>query len=639
MSWLTPLGFLGLIGLIVLIIIYIIKPNYQQKVISTTFVWRLSLKYRKKRIPVSKLRNILLFICQVLIISSMAMILAQPFIRSEKEAVVTERVVIIDASASMLAESDNDTRFTRAVLQVRQLAEQTMEENGRLTVILAAEKASYVVQSAGVEFKAQLYDALDALLDTPATESCTYGTGDIEGAIKLAEQITAENTDVQVMLYTDTQYVDTGRITVHNVSNELEWNAAILDVRGLVHENYYRFEIDVACYGAMDKDIRIYCDIYGVNEGGGHLPLEIVARCKSGDTTTVVFGNYDPDAPDDTITEDVEIFSYEYATVRIEELDAFEYDNIFYLYGGKKPVLKVQYSSAMPNNYFSTAMDVLHDRLGNRWDVEYKEVKKGETAATEGFDVYIFEHEVPNTLPEDGIVILSNPNRIPGSAGIRLGQVYNCRDDTTLKKGDDHPLMKGIDPSNILLTKYTQITSYDDYVPLMYCYDSPVVMAKNDPGQKIVVMSFSLNFSDFSMLLEFPLFLSNIFNYYMPATMDDFVFDVNESITLNCRSDRLVVEGPKTEVKLTEFPGKLELKNPGAYTVTQMPISGVELRENFYVRIPAAESNTAAVEDVLTNPYYLEKDDMGDWDLLFYFAAALVALLFVEWILQSREQF
>ena len=99
------------------------------------------------------------------------------------------------------------------------------------------------------------------------------------------------------------------------------------------------------------------------------------------------------------------------------------------------------------------------------------------------------------------------------------------------------------------------------------------------------------------------------------------------------------VKGPKTEVKMTEFPGKLVLKNPGVYTVTQMPISGKEVVENFYVRIPAAESNTAAVEDVLTNPYYLEKDDMGDVDLLFYFAAALVALLFVEWFLQSREQF
>ena len=39
MSWLTPLGFLGLIGLIVLIIIYLIKPNYQNKIISSTFIW------------------------------------------------------------------------------------------------------------------------------------------------------------------------------------------------------------------------------------------------------------------------------------------------------------------------------------------------------------------------------------------------------------------------------------------------------------------------------------------------------------------------------------------------------------------------------------------------------------------------
>ena len=62
MSWLTPLGFLGFIGLIILIIIYIIKPNYQNKIISSTFIWKLSLKLRKKKIPVSKLRNIILFI-------------------------------------------------------------------------------------------------------------------------------------------------------------------------------------------------------------------------------------------------------------------------------------------------------------------------------------------------------------------------------------------------------------------------------------------------------------------------------------------------------------------------------------------------------------------------------------------------
>ena len=39
MTWLAPLGFLGLISLIILIIIYIIKPNYQQRFVSSTYVW------------------------------------------------------------------------------------------------------------------------------------------------------------------------------------------------------------------------------------------------------------------------------------------------------------------------------------------------------------------------------------------------------------------------------------------------------------------------------------------------------------------------------------------------------------------------------------------------------------------------
>ena len=38
MTFLTPLGLLGLLGIAVLILIYIIRPNYQQKLISTTFV-------------------------------------------------------------------------------------------------------------------------------------------------------------------------------------------------------------------------------------------------------------------------------------------------------------------------------------------------------------------------------------------------------------------------------------------------------------------------------------------------------------------------------------------------------------------------------------------------------------------------
>ena len=125
MSWLTPIGFLGLIGLVILIIIYIIKPNYQNKVISSTFIWKLSLKLRKKQIPISRLRNILLFICQVLAICTLAAMLAQPIIVAEQEEKKSEKIAIIDASLSMFTDFNGETRFERAVESIRLLANET----------------------------------------------------------------------------------------------------------------------------------------------------------------------------------------------------------------------------------------------------------------------------------------------------------------------------------------------------------------------------------------------------------------------------------------------------------------------------------------------------------------------------------
>ena len=74
MELLRPLGLLGLLGIAILILIYILKPNYQQKIISSTYVWKLSLKYRRKQVPINRLLSILLLILQILVIAACAMV-------------------------------------------------------------------------------------------------------------------------------------------------------------------------------------------------------------------------------------------------------------------------------------------------------------------------------------------------------------------------------------------------------------------------------------------------------------------------------------------------------------------------------------------------------------------------------------
>ena len=641
MSWLTPLlGILGVIGLIVLIIIYIIKPNYQNKIISSTFVWKLSLKYKKNKIPLNKLRSILLFLCQVLVITAAALILAQPFIASDKVE-SRRKVLIIDASVSMLAETGDGNRFENAVETVRaEVLELLEEENAEVSIILATDKPSFLIQQAGSDAKSQILDTLDALVDPAAPTPCTYGAADIPAAVKLAEEITAYSENVEVILYTDVDYVDPGEITVVSVRDINDWNAAILDVRAIEDEHSYRIEIDVACYG-KNRSVRVLCDIAGIN--GETQPLTLIAdvNCDNDEIQTITFDKVREDSVGVEITEEVNITAFDQIYVRIEENDSFDLDNSFYLYGGRKLPLRIQYASAMPNNYFYTALQVLRSQLSYRWDVEIVKVEPEKDPATEGFDYYIFEHMMPKIMPTDGVVLLANPDpeQVPATAGFRLGGIKGFYDETPLTAAEAHPIMNGVTAELISVTRYYPITSADGYTTLLTCQGDPVLMAKNDPDSKIALMSFSLNYSNLAVMLEFPLMMYNMVEYYMPSTVTQRVYDVNDSVELGSRSEELYVEGPGIEETVTEFPKTITLNEPGVYTVTQTPISNVQVSDSFFAKVPASESNINSQEDKLENPYFYEKEEDTSVDLLIFFASALVALLFVEWWLHTREQY
>ena len=639
MSWLTPLGFLGLLGIIALIIIYIIKPNYQNKIISSTFVWKLSLKYRKKRIPINKLRNLLLFICQILVITCCALVLAHPFLEKDTHSRTDDKIIILDASASMMTESGGVTRFERAVSEIREYADDIISAGGRVSVIVADDSSEYLIQDVDLGRKAELNETLDSIISL-SDFGCTYGTPDIDGAMKLAEKITQYSTGVEVLLYTDTVYIDDGDVTVKQINDPTDWNAAILDVRAILVDNSYRFEIDVACYGNVNKDIDVNLEIVGLNED---ITASYVksARCEYENVTTVVFSKTPDQDNYNEYPDPVVAYTFESLYVYITENDSFGYDNSFYLYGGTKQPLRIQYYSALPNNYFATALMVLRNQLSYRWDIELIEVKYDEIPAAEGFDFYIYEHAVPQTLPTDGVVLLANPDMAPNNAGFKLASYpsYAGGDEVPLKAGEAHPIMKEINAENITISRFTQITSHDGFTPLLYCDDEPVFIVKNDPDQKIAVMTFSLNYSNLPIILEFPLLMYNFLEYYTPSTITEHVFEINDTISFGSRSESVSVIGPYVNETVTEFPGTLKPTAPGTYTITQTPISGREVTDSIYVHVPTSESNINMQEDSLINPIFLVEDDGMMTDLLIYFALALVLLLFAEWWLHLREQF
>lgn len=661
MTLLAPLGLLGLLSIAVLIIIYILRPNYQQKTVSSTYVWKLSLKYRKKRLPTSKLRNILLILCQVLILASCAAILAKPARVLKTKVDQTEVIAILDASASMRAESDGETRFGRALEKIQTLADETHKKDGVVSVILAEDTASFLAQRIDAENRDGVASALEPYFTGEKTSS--YGAANVDAAFELCEEVLLENPSAKIYFYTDTEYgyVPEG-ITVENLADEKEWNVSILDASTEILNNYYTFNVDVAYYGAdVTKAVTLTLNVSNANSedesGGRSVILQHSFTFSGAGEKTIVFItdiSYAElyEGVDAVETEEgVEyvilgdgqrIYSYEAAYINTDSTtDSFSLDNSFNLFNGQKPIIKVQYASGNANPFFRGALLTLQSSYANQLDIRITEVKQKEQPATEGFDFYLFEHIMPEALPSDGVAMLVNPDIAPEGAGFRINRLnVKLRESMSLTAETNHKLLNHVNPDNIKISQYTTITGVEaSYETLMTCDNDPVFLVRDESDRKTVLMNFSIHYSNLPILLDFPLLMRNIFEYFFPVTVADYAFEVYESVELNARGSELTVKFGDSELyKFTSFPATLKMDEPGNYILTQNnPFTGAEIREYVYVKTPSAESNIFASGAALKDPYRTESESDYFKDLLLYLASALVALLFIEWWLQSRE--
>ena len=659
MTLLIPLGLLGLLSIAGLILIYIIKPNYQQKYISSTYVWALSLKLKKKRLPVSKLRNLLLILCQILFLVMCALALAQPAILTR--AAITERevIAIIDCSASMRASTDGQTRFQRAVNEVDALSGEVFNAGGYVSIFLASNVPSVIAQRATAESRGSVESSLESLR---TEDSCSYGSADIDAAMALCEETISDNANAEIYLYTDTEYsyVPSG-VTVVNVAEEGEWNAGILNAYTILEDNYYTLYVEVACYG-QDREFDVQVSVQGVNaaesEEGveNNVSLETSVFCSGDQSILIVFRNQNAvsgggQSENQQIIPVVgsdRFYSYKRIIITLPGLlDSFSLDNTFAVYGGENERVDILYYSPLPNNFFLGMIGSLSEyyrATKDVWDFHLTEIHGGGEPPITGYDIYIFEHEMPAQLPSDGIVILWDMDIAPEGTGITLGSIQRSptADGIYLTRESNNPLLNNIMAGNIRVSRYTQLLSYDteNYEVLLSCDTSPVLLCRNDGANKVLIAPFSLHYSDLALRNDFVILFLNLIENWMPATVTSNAFSVYEEISLNSRGEELTVTNTletNNSVTFDEFPATLTLNIPGTYRLTQRTDFGEDIIEEIYVKIPSSESNVWAADDTFRNPYLMGGEENYYDDLILYFAAAMVALLFIEWILQSRE--
>lgn len=665
MTLINKIGLLGLIGVVALIIIYVIRPNYQQKTISSTYVWKLSLKKKKKKVPVSTIRNLLLFLCQMLALTCLAMILMKPAIVLKTPAEEAETILILDTSASMRTESEDsgETRFERAVAAVKDSFTRTLQGGGVSTVILAGKTPEYL-------FKRMSGDATLAAtrFEDLANKDIGYEVADIDAALKESENVLYDNPDAVIYVYTDANYYSVpDGVNVVNISEESEWNAAILDARADWDEGYYSFTVQAACYG-KDARLPINVEIYDVNGIVNEtIKFTVLADYNDGTPVTLIlrYRKSDENGGNEN-TQDRQVCYldnlipsnrpkiYSFSSVYLEfseseVIDSYDADNDFYVYGGQKQTLKVQYASAEPNPFVNGALSNLSSDFAGSWDMQITEVKKGEAGATSGFDLYIFERQMPENVPTDGVVFLFDPVSAPSGCGfIRNSEIEYRQTNNrypSLVGGTEHPIMKNIDPNYIRVSRSQMLARGQDaaYQVLMSLNQLPMLMVRNDigkeGGRQMLVLSFSFAYSNFGVLPEFYLLMKNAFEYFFPSTVNKYAYEIGEKAELYARGASLSISSYAFEepIEKTEFPASVVLSAPGTYTITQTTYYGMVVTEKIYVKIPGAESNITGIKNNLYSPEREKNEADYFRDVITYIAAALVAFLFIEWCLHLKD--
>ncbi|MGM9645545.1 MAG: VWA domain-containing protein [Eubacteriales bacterium] len=657
MKFLQPLGLLGLLGIPIIILIYIVKSKYVQKPVSSTFIWKRSLRYVKRKIPLNFIVSLLL-ILQILTVAAASLAIARPTIVPLSS---NETIIIIDSSASMLTSDGEKTRFDLAKEKAIEMADKA-GDNSKISII-----------SAGVEAKELIDRSADKIEVTYAIEEleCELGEADIDGALELASNIQAVNSDSKIYFYTDKDYDTVERLEVVNFARYEDWNSAILSVTDENVAGAYEFKVTLASYGRdTETVVSLYVDgvlcnskkitINNVTEDETAV-LDPNGESKSMEPTEVLFTSNRRDEVANEVFIN-RITSYKEAKVTISSQDGITYDNEYYLYSKETSNPRVLFISkwvemtdqGVADLSKSTFLLASLRNLGLR--IETKDIHKSvsEVESYEGYDLYVFDGVMPESLPTDGAVWFIDPPEDPVGTELKIGDSETVTEDTRDKfklttgynSGTDvyKAISKNMSSGRVSLRSYRPILLSEGYESIFECNGETVITAGAELSTRTVIISFDLHDTNLPVYIDFPLLINNMIKYSLKESLEKRSFTVGETVNFYAPAGSKTLSFKKDGTVLNVMSARdtsYTLDSLGNYEIEVEYANGDKKSYMMPTHIAEDESNTKSIGDTVVardipSASAPQKEPIEAWP---YLIALLLILLVIEWGVYYRDEF
>ncbi len=700
--FIQPLGWLGLLAIPVIIIIYIIRSKYKPKTVSSTFIWRRSLKYVKRKIPINFIMSLLL-IMQILVALASTLAITRPLVKPPKSG---ETIVIVDASASMNTTDGEKTRFEIAKEKLREAAE-NVGENARMSIILADSR-----ENAEFQFEGDSTEPLSSktdILDIIESLECTKSTSNLDGALELAEKRLEKNKGAKVVVYTDKQHAvqiqSKNNLEVVLCSRSNETNAGIVSVQDQLVAAGYRFDTVLKNYGRSNSfQVTLTASLgYGEEKHiatttvtmNDEEELEVIftpvknAQVEQGKNQVIV-----------PISTNQSFDYYEYIRVDINVEDGLSDDNSFLLYSEVQQnpsILLVSNNLTISENgqVDPSQMTLLRNALGSlgyviRSTDMYKTAEAVPDSKLSGYDLYIFEGVMPKIVPTDGAVWFLNAPSSPTGTGVVFGDEkqsltsngFGIVEYDPLATDEESLIIKNnVDFSEGLtlningqeikipaaLSKYKEIlnteeTPLPDNFRTIYSLGngSPIMLAGRVGTVRTMITNFDFSNTSLTIFVsDFPILIKNMVEYSIAAPLPNRNATIGDKLIFSAPAGASEVNCYFTSYEKGAEPiavpgGTWTSENKDDLQVTLEGLGSYQMEVFFYDNTGALKSTqyytlTTQIPEEETSIFSIGKtlevelvdnasEEIYEIEVLPWILLVLIILLIIEWGVYYRDE-
>ncbi|MFD3158560.1 BatA and WFA domain-containing protein [Haloimpatiens sp. FM7330] len=586
-----------LIFIPIVILMYLLKQKFEEKEISSTYLWDAVLKDIEVNTPWQKLKKNLLLLLQLLLILLLVFGAANPFINfkgKSKKSVI----IVIDNSGSMNALYDNKIRISTAKEKAIKLVK-SLPPQSKISIISSSRFSKVEVN--GTTSKNQAMSKINNIVP-----SNSYG--DINESISLVKSMAKQYKDYSAYFYTDMQ------VHLKDINGEvvsLASNKANISLDYISHNvGKNGLDVMVRISNRSNEKVKREIALYGEKKLIDVKDINILPNT----TKTVYFQN----AP----------LNSEYIYAELTEKDGLDKDNIIYDVV-KQPKSKKVILISKKNIFIEKALTPIKNV--ELYKTNSKDNLKGK------YDLYIYDGQTPKELPNNGDVIFINPSEKLNILKVK-GEVKGGEG-----KAENSSITKYIDNVHFVVSKLKDIEiPYWGRTIFKVDKKNAAFVGKYN-GRKIGVIGFDLHNSDFPLTSEFPIFMNNLMEYFVGSNFSDKTsYLCGDEVKINSILDakNIYVETPwnskqNIECKQPVKPFENTIK-PGVYKLVQKT-DNKTFESMFAVNFPSdKESNiNKKIKSVsnIKSMSIIKKYGVSLQPILIILA---LVLLIIEWIYYIR---